>query len=82
MTRYQAHAEAHRRWGTPGVAPNDRYGTVSIRQKKVVDRFEVGYTIRGARLDTGMILGQFVIMGRGRSWEEAFERVAQEGTVV
>lgn len=80
MTRAQAHAEAHRRWGTAGVAPGDHYGTVSIRQKKIGDRFEVGYTIRGSRLDTGMLLGSFVVMGRGRSWEEAFERAAHEVT--
>jgi hypothetical protein len=74
MKRAQAHQEAHRRWGTSGTAPGDRYGSVIVRQKKVVDRFEVGYAIRGGRMDTGMVLHQWVLMGSGPSWEEAFAR--------
>lgn len=74
MNRKQAHQEAHRRWGTPGTAPGDRHGIVVVRQKKVVDRFEVGYAIRGGRTDGGTLLHQQVITGRGPSWEEAFSR--------
>lgn len=76
MNRAQAHQEAHRRWGTPGTAPGDRYGIVVVRQKKVVERFEVGYAIRGGRTDGGTLLHQWVLMGKGPSWEEAFARAA------
>lgn len=74
MKRAQAHQEAHRRWGTSGTAPGDRYGTVIVRQKKVADRFEVGYAIRGGRMDSGTLLHQWVLMGSGSFWEEAFAR--------
>jgi hypothetical protein len=76
MKRSQAHQEAHRRWGTSGTAPGDRHGSVIVRQKKIVDRFEVGYAIRGGRMDTGMVMHQWVLMGSGPSWEKAFARAA------
>ncbi len=60
MTRWQAYKEAHSRWGTA-----DRHGFVVSRQKKIADRFEVGYhSAHGA--------ARPVIMGRGPSWEAAF----------
>lgn len=63
MTRKEAHAEADRRWGTPGVSDQDSYGTVVRRRNPA--RYIVGYTTRGAR-------GAFHPMGTGQSWEAAF----------
>lgn len=64
MTRYQARAKANALWET-----RDRVAFTSIRRKNVIDRFEVGYAIRGDR--------RFTVLGRGPSWEEAFARAAQ-----
>lgn len=72
MNRSQARREAHRRWMTPGTNPGDRYGSVIIRRKNVPDRFEVGYEIRGGHSDSGAYLFEWVIMGRGETWEAAF----------
>jgi hypothetical protein len=75
VTTKQARVKAHQLWGTPGIAPGDRVGFVSIRRKNVVDRFEVGHYTRVGRAESGAVIStDYTIMGRGQSWEEAFER--------
>jgi len=74
-TRYAAYLEATRCWGTPGTAPGDRYGLVSLRRKNVADRYEVGYCIRGG---DGHNRFQPVVMGRGPSWEAAFVAASRQ----
>jgi len=80
MNRRAASIKAHKLWGTPGTAPKDRVGYVVIRRKNVVDRYEVGYYTRGGsagqeRNASGELLSNgYVVMGKGPSWEEAFER--------
>jgi len=68
MTKFQAHREAHQRWATPGITPTDRVAVVTLRQKKVVDRCEVGWYVRGG---AGVPV-EVVIAGRGPTWEAAF----------
>jgi hypothetical protein len=75
VTRNQAHAKAHQLWGTRGIEPGDRVGFVVIRRKNVVDRFEIGYYTRGGRTPSGVTLSHdWIVMGKGASWEEAFAR--------
>jgi len=77
MTKHQAHAKATELWGTRGTTPGDRVGCVSIRRKNVTDRFEVGYYVRGGRRDDGVYVhSNPVVMGKGPTWEIAFERAA------
>jgi hypothetical protein len=64
MSKFQAHREAHQRWATPGLSPTDRVAFVTLRQKKVPDRCEVGWYVRGG--------GKPVVAGRGPTWEAAF----------
>lgn len=64
MTKFQAFREAHQRWATPGISSTDRVAQVTLRQKKVTDRCEVGWYERGG--------GKMVIAGRGPTWEAAF----------
>lgn len=71
MTRMQAHARATALWGTSGTAPGDRVGIATIRRKSVVDRFEVGHF---TRVGGSVVNSSYTILGRGRTWEEAFER--------
>ena len=67
MTRKQARAEAHRRWGTDGHANGDRFGTVRLRRRGQPLRYEVGYFIRKSRFEF-----EPVNMGAGDTWEDAF----------
>lgn len=76
MTKREAHLEAHRRWakGDPGRI-GACHGVVSLRTKKVEFRCEVGYQ---EVLDRGAGSGvRFVLMGRGRTWEEAFAAASE-----
>ncbi len=79
-TKNEARSLAHKLWGTDGIEPGDRVGFVVIRRKNVVDRFEVGYYTRAGQAPSGATMStNWTVMGKGRSWEEAFER-ASKGT--
>lgn len=81
MTKNEAHREAHRRWasGQPGRI-GCRHGAVTLRTKKVELRCEVGYQeIRDG--GAGHVSAAMVVMGRGRTWEEAFAAVNLTGLV-
>lgn len=82
MTREQARKKANALWGTPGIGPDDRYGIVTVRQKKIVDRFEVGYCTRGGPSRPGgmWVSHDWTVMGKGRTWEEAFARAEGKET--
>lgn len=78
MTTAQARARATQLWGTPGTDPGSRVGFVVVRRKNVVDRFEVGHYARAGRAESGALIStDYTVMGRGRTWEEAFERAAR-----
>lgn len=81
MTKFQASREAHARWTTPGITSTDRVGWVKLRQKKVVNRCEVGWYVRGG---PGVAV-EVVTEGRGPTWEAAFAdadaRVSKPGSV-
>ncbi len=64
MTKHQAWKEAHQRWATPGTASTDRVAMVTLRLKKVVNRCEVGWYLRGDCVP--------VVAGSGPTWETAF----------
>ncbi len=64
MTKYQAYCAAHQRWATHGESPTDRVALVTLRQKKVVNRCEVGWYLRGDCVP--------VVAGSGPTWEAAF----------
>lgn len=82
MTTAQALAKANQLWGTPGTDPGSRVGFVVVRRKNVVDRFEVGHYARVGRVASGAVIStDYTLMGRGRSWEEAFDRAAHAGKV-
>lgn len=81
MTRDQARARAHQLWGTLGIEPGDRVGFVVVRRKNVTDRYQVGYYKRGKRAPSGMLLSHdWIVMGQGPSWEEAFMRAGDKHT--
>lgn len=67
MTSHQAWKRALELWGSAVVGGNWRHPYTIQRRKNVVDRCEVGYHDDGTRP---------VIMGRGPTWESAFERAA------
>jgi hypothetical protein len=54
------------------MGPRDRSAWVCVRRKSVVDRFEVGYFVGAHTTTRGAVTS--ITTGRGRSWEEAFER--------
>jgi hypothetical protein len=64
MTKYQAYREAHQRWATYGASPTDRVAMVTLRRKNVVNRFEVGWYLRGDCVP--------IVAGSGPTWEAAF----------
>lgn len=64
MTKHQAFREANQRWASYGTSPTDRVAMVTLRQKKITHRCEVGWYLRGD--------GVFVVAGRGPTWEAAF----------
>lgn len=81
MTTHQARIKANQLWGTPGTAPGDRVGFVVVRRKNVVNRFEVGHYARAGRAESGTLIStDYTVMGRGRTWEEAFARAATKET--
>lgn len=66
MTRHLASARCRELWYRLGL-PFTR-----IRRKPTIDRCEVGYLSHGSNAVT--------VMGRGPSWEKAFERASKEST--
>lgn len=64
MTRYQAYAESSQRWcrGNAYGSAGNRIALTRIRRKSVDLRFEVGFWQHG----------KVNVLGRGRTWEEAF----------
>lgn len=78
MTKHQAQQAAHSLWyrraRTSGYATiGDRMGTSCLRRTTVPDRCEVGYL---ELVSVNPERWQPVIMGRGSTWEQAFERAA------
>lgn len=76
MTKYSAHTLADSRWyrraSTSCSTIGDRRGFTCIR-RKAVDRFEVGYS---ELLSLQPVRWNDVVLGRGKSWEEAFGRAS------
>ena len=64
MTKHQAFREARQRWATYGTSPTDRVAMVTLRQKKVTNRCEVGWYLRVDCVP--------VVAGSGPTWEAAF----------
>lgn len=81
-SKHQAWAKARSLWGRASDTPQvgDRYSWVSVRQKSVTDRFEVGYQeITHVGDGTGCDLTRYdtVVLGKGPSWDAAFDSAAK-----
>lgn len=76
MTKYQAHAEADRRWRSRGAFGSS--AQVCLRTKKYVNRCMVGYLLWK---DAAHQKCDPLLIGEGPTWEAAFasadEREAQ-----
>jgi hypothetical protein len=84
MAKYQAQLKAHALWhrcahtSSPTVAIGDRDGLVCLHRKSVTDRYEVGYIeLIHTPASDFQTRWQRVVLGRGVSWKEAFERATR-----
>lgn len=76
MTKYAAHMRAHSMWSRYTVSGvGRRIATTTLRRRSVADRCEVGYrelvSLTPERWEP-------TVMGRGATWEQAFERAERQ----